>query len=544
MSAFINNQKNILLLVIFSVVCSWSLLGQKSTIRKSIYFDVAKYDLTSDSKSSLDQLIDSLKLYQNFKISIYGNCDFDGDSVYNIKLSENRVLKTKQYLISKGIGSDLFSTYAYGEEKPIADNSTDVGKQKNRRVDIVVTYYHKKNAAVASHSDNVNDTDTIPSIDVLFQLMERKPQSFYIDPSRDTAVRCEQGTIVYIKANTFKSSKSDANNRVTIKIKEDYLKSDMILDNLSTTSRGKIIKSAGMVHIEAYDNKGNKVNRSRSKGITVMLPAKRIDNNMQLFKGKRSRPNNKMNWIPSNNASLNNLSLINIFNCYTWYYDGGYRCPFFFCRIKFFFQRLFGMEEDRSSVSVVPTRRMKNDCLYLRRMLNGLGVTDFDILNGAVYSELFKKYNVNNIYDLADTLEKVKKNEIELSYKNKTLRFEDYQYYVFNTPNLGWVNCDAFLWMPEEKLTTMRTNLNVAKNVDCKLVFRDQQIIFPANFEGGKYIFNGIPNGQDAWIVAIKYEKGQPYLFMKEITIGDRMIIVEFTPVSLEELKMKLKELD
>lgn len=541
--ALIHLPKNRIFLLFFLFLLSHNIFGQKYSFRQSIYFDVAQSALTTDSKSTLDQLWDSLKFYENYKIAIYGNCDYDGDSVYNIKLSEKRVWETQQYLISKGIKTDLFTTFAYGEEKPIADNSTHSGKQKNRRVDIVVTYKNKIHSKIPVQSKNESDKDTIPSINDLYKLMERESQVFLINPLRDTALRCEQGTIVYIKANTFKTSKSASNNQVTIKIKEVFSKSDMLLDHLSTTSNGNIIESAGMVHIEAFDNNGIQINRNRTKGISVMLPAKRFDNQMKIFKGQRTKANNNINWIPRNNM-LSNVLLRDLFNCYYWYYDVQFRCPFFFCKIKHFFQRIFGVDDNRSSVSVVPNRRMRNDCYYLRQLLNEYGITDFDILNGAIYSELFKKYKVNNIRDLADTLEKVKKNEIELSYQKKTMRFEDYQYYVFNTPNLGWVNCDAFLSFPEDELTTMRTNLIVDKNVDCKLVFKFRKVIFPANFEYGNYIFNGIPKGEAAWVVAIKYEKRQAYLFMKEISIEDKKINIEFQPVTLEELKEKLKELD
>ena len=219
-------------------------LGQTVSIQKSIYFENAKYDLVRESKIVLDNITDSLKGLQFYNIFIKGNTDNTGDSVFNKKLSQQRVLATQQYFIEKGIKPDVFSISAAGEERPIGDNTTEEGKQKNRRVDVSV---------FSTKSIPNQNIQLSPSIWELYKKMERKPQEFCINPKRDTVLRCEKGTIIYVKTNSFKIATTCKSKCVTIKIKEDFLKSDMILDNLSTTSNGKIIETQGMIYSEADD---------------------------------------------------------------------------------------------------------------------------------------------------------------------------------------------------------------------------------------------------------------------------------------------------
>jgi hypothetical protein len=146
--------------------------------------------------------------------------------------------------------------------------------------------------------------------------------------------------------------------------------------------------------------------------------------------------------------------------------------------------------------------------------------------------------------ELIDTLEKIKMQNLELAYMNKTIKYQDLQYYIFNRSELGYANCDAFVNLKFYQLTKMKLNIEVSNNVDCKLIFKKRRIIITANREESYYSFNKIPKDEEVWVVAIKYENGQPYLFMEETTVENKIIDVEFKSITIEELKTKLKELD
>lgn len=106
------------------------------TVQYIIYFDFDKYDLTSNSFDVLNDAIDYLKKNDEYKVSLVGHTDLEGDNDYNTKLSQNRVKTTRSYLMSYGIKDALITTSFYGKTKP-AIPSFDKGLAwKNRRVEI------------------------------------------------------------------------------------------------------------------------------------------------------------------------------------------------------------------------------------------------------------------------------------------------------------------------------------------------------------------------------------------------------------------------
>jgi hypothetical protein len=128
------------LLFIFIILFPLSFFAQTKVSKTSVYFDNDKYVLRKDAKKALDNLFDTLQNVSLLKITLKGNTDNSADSLYNIKLSQNRTETVKNYLLTKGIDPKIIATDYFGENKPIAPNESDDGKQKNRRVDITVAY--------------------------------------------------------------------------------------------------------------------------------------------------------------------------------------------------------------------------------------------------------------------------------------------------------------------------------------------------------------------------------------------------------------------
>jgi outer membrane protein OmpA-like peptidoglycan-associated protein len=74
-------------------------------------------------------------------IELAGHTYPKGSREYNLKLSDARAKSVATYMISKGIEADRITSKGYGPDKPIADNSTDEGRAKNRRTEIIITKY-------------------------------------------------------------------------------------------------------------------------------------------------------------------------------------------------------------------------------------------------------------------------------------------------------------------------------------------------------------------------------------------------------------------
>lgn len=101
----------------------------------NIFFEYNKSDLKPESFSELDRLVVLLKDYPETKVEISGHTDNIGNAQYNQKLSQDRAASVVAYLISKGIKKENLIAKGYGLTKPVADNSTDEGRAKNRRVE-------------------------------------------------------------------------------------------------------------------------------------------------------------------------------------------------------------------------------------------------------------------------------------------------------------------------------------------------------------------------------------------------------------------------
>ena len=87
------------------------------------------------------KIIDKLALYilskEGGKFEIAGHTDNEGSQKYNLKLSEQRVNSVRLYLLAQGVKIEQILAKGYGESKPITDNSSDEGKAKNRRTEII-----------------------------------------------------------------------------------------------------------------------------------------------------------------------------------------------------------------------------------------------------------------------------------------------------------------------------------------------------------------------------------------------------------------------
>jgi len=112
-------------------------LNKDGFIALNILFETGKSAIQEESLPVVDQIFELLKSDPAIKISIEGHTDNVGDAATNKKLSTDRAKSVMDALVSKGIDKTRLSFVGWGQEKPVADNRTDEGRSKNRRVEIV-----------------------------------------------------------------------------------------------------------------------------------------------------------------------------------------------------------------------------------------------------------------------------------------------------------------------------------------------------------------------------------------------------------------------
>ena len=102
-------------------------------------FNTDSATLKPSSEEQLRNIAEILKAYPQVRIKIGGYTDNVGDDVHNLTLSQNRAINTMNEIISLGIDRARLAAEGYGENLPVADNATEEGRQRNRRIDIRVT---------------------------------------------------------------------------------------------------------------------------------------------------------------------------------------------------------------------------------------------------------------------------------------------------------------------------------------------------------------------------------------------------------------------
>ncbi len=103
-----------------------------------IEFETGSAIIRSSSYRTLDEIFESAVVAEGLKLGVYGYTDNHGSDAVNIPLSEKRAAAVKDYLIHKGLQDTRIESRGFGSAKPVADNGTEEGRSRNRRVEIVL----------------------------------------------------------------------------------------------------------------------------------------------------------------------------------------------------------------------------------------------------------------------------------------------------------------------------------------------------------------------------------------------------------------------
>ncbi|MFA6950348.1 MAG: DUF5723 family protein [Lentimicrobiaceae bacterium] len=106
----------------------------------ALEFETGKAVIKSVSYFSLNELAQLLKTKEGWNVLLSGHTDNTGTPAKNMELSKNRAQAVKEYLIGQGVPEFKIKAEWFGQEKPIADNKTAAGRQKNRRVEMKITF--------------------------------------------------------------------------------------------------------------------------------------------------------------------------------------------------------------------------------------------------------------------------------------------------------------------------------------------------------------------------------------------------------------------
>jgi outer membrane protein OmpA-like peptidoglycan-associated protein len=103
-----------------------------------VLFEFDRAELLPGAYRTIDKLVSFLKKYPNRNVLIEGHTDSIGTSDYNLDLSQRRADAVRIALVERDISLSRISTKGYGKRYPVASNDTEAGRQRNRRVEIVI----------------------------------------------------------------------------------------------------------------------------------------------------------------------------------------------------------------------------------------------------------------------------------------------------------------------------------------------------------------------------------------------------------------------
>ena len=104
-----------------------------------VLFDFDKADIRADAASALAKVATIIRAYPSGTVTLEGHTDAKGDDAYNQRLSERRAGSVGRWLTERErIDAAKLTARGWGERKPVASNDTDPGRQKNRRVEVVI----------------------------------------------------------------------------------------------------------------------------------------------------------------------------------------------------------------------------------------------------------------------------------------------------------------------------------------------------------------------------------------------------------------------
>jgi outer membrane protein OmpA-like peptidoglycan-associated protein len=118
--------------------------GTVITLPGAVLFPTAKWDLLPGAREKLDQVAEALKNQADHKMIVEGHTDSQGTESSNMELSQRRAQSVRDYLVSRGVPSEIISATGVGQSRPVSDNSSASGRANNRRVEIIVQPVEKR----------------------------------------------------------------------------------------------------------------------------------------------------------------------------------------------------------------------------------------------------------------------------------------------------------------------------------------------------------------------------------------------------------------
>lgn len=322
---------------------------------------------------------------------------------------------------------------------------------------------------------------------------ETVAQVFNISTDQDTVLTAKEGTTLRIKANSFQTeSEEDAKGQVQIIIKEFYTIEDFINNRLSTnTVDGKILRSSGMLFIQAKSS-SEQLKLKEDQSMTIMFPRVQDSRTANLFVGENG-PSNEIRW---------NL-----------------------------------LEPVHNDTTVIRTETL----IRLGYDYDDSLAIKFEFIVGSDTIELTSE----NEKDFKNILRRISDSEsdmLETGVLRTNIEIAPYGFYVFETTNLGFINCDIFI---NDELYEYVVKLDNSDSDVFIVLDSLNSVLYPdsVNKEANAYVFS-IPKEISISVVAYRKLGNSHYLGIEKTKSNSQNLYVNQFEMPLRNVTESVKRLE
>jgi len=455
--------------------------------------------------------------------------------------------------------------------------------------------------AVGCSTDTKKEKEQTPikSLADVFTNLKPATQLFDVKPTEETLLKGKKGTVIYLPQNAFQFLDGTMpSGNVIIELKECYTLSDMIAENLSTTSENQLLQTAGMIYIKATAE-GKELAIKNGKAFTIGFPKGNQSDTMDLFYDFKVA-NEKSTWIPDykmyeaeaqvkfkNDTNKGEgdraLKLDYPVEMTDDLYDYGFTwcletSTFYELKLKGQDKTILDYINDPSNISdSIAKQFIKNDWrvhldfnIDKNGRMNSFRATNDEYTKYTDYAAKITEDFLKSApaFDLDRYKDGVKldwdyslgimgnkqinwlrfKNKFRdkfAEYKNKAIQKLDktaLDYYLFSATKMNWINCDKFWNTPDEKIEFFVKAKNT-KDVKIQIMFTDINSIMNGTLKGDKFVFSNIPINRKIKVIGISYLNGKPTLSSALTKVDkDGFELTAFKEFSLDQLEEELNK--
>ncbi len=432
--------------------------------------------------------------------------------------------------------------------------------------------------------------------------MDAKPQKFSFDPTEVQSINGKEGTVITFPANAFVDEDgNEPTGSIKIDLREYYSIQEILAAKLQTKAGDRILESGGMLHIEATSN-GKKLKLKDGVVCEMKFPKNDEDEDYKLFTGARDEEE-VMDWtlaemdgeMTLQTGSFQPGFLDGVFvsegegfeterqmnlDCFIQIVSSYRRDLFYINKMDYFQWKFQDVPQDLNTYFLSnfnPSVEMLNDfCEGKMTCEVQISIRENGTIRNAMvtksckpeYDEMFMDFVTNlPVLDTEQLLKTPDDNNafvlrfgkatgtnkdaaaarFRSKYKGKedkemtSVSSTDLNFYVFNSSDLGWINCDRFDVEPGE-MVDVEVESSFSDSCYVSMVFEDMNSVLLGINQGDKIVFNGVPKNREVKIVSVRCVNGKPDVStVKTITSSQPVKMEKYEPLTIARLDEEFK---